>query len=97
MVTRSSGEFVASFCISAIWTRVKAMPRKTISGIGDNHTFEAGDNTCYFSLKKKHANLLQILKSYKLEPMGPRNIGMIYRMNRIADHKINIKFIDTNY
>ncbi|GJQ87090.1 hypothetical protein Trydic_g23943 [Trypoxylus dichotomus] len=40
----------------------------------------------------------QILKSYKLEPLNgdPEKLGMVYRMNRIPDRKINLKFINTN-
>ncbi|KAK4877717.1 hypothetical protein RN001_010223 [Aquatica leii] len=40
--------------------------------------------------------LRKILKSYKLMPIGNPQIGMVYRMNRIADRPINVKFINTN-
>nr|QYA71965.1 cytochrome P450 [Anoplophora glabripennis] len=41
--------------------------------------------------------LKKILQSYKLELEADLNVGMVYRMNRIPDRPINIKFINTNY
>ncbi|KAF5282396.1 hypothetical protein FQA39_LY17593 [Lamprigera yunnana] len=40
--------------------------------------------------------LKKILMAYKLLPIGNPQINMIYRMNRIADRPINVKFINTN-
>nr|WCC58044.1 cytochrome P450 [Pharsalia antennata] len=41
--------------------------------------------------------LKKILRSYRLEPEENSDIGMVYRMNRIPDRPINIKFINTNH
>ncbi|KAF2879869.1 hypothetical protein ILUMI_26299 [Ignelater luminosus] len=40
--------------------------------------------------------LKKILQSFKLVSTQPPEIGMVYRMNRIPDRSINIKFVNTN-
>ncbi|XP_028147894.2 probable cytochrome P450 12a5, mitochondrial isoform X2 [Diabrotica virgifera virgifera] len=41
--------------------------------------------------------LKEILKNFRLEVNDKRKMGMVYRMNRIPDRSINIKFLDTNH
>ncbi|KAJ3662902.1 hypothetical protein Zmor_007219 [Zophobas morio] len=41
--------------------------------------------------------LAEILKNFVLEPAGSDNVGMVFRMNRIPDRPINIKFVNTNH
>ncbi|KAG5892918.1 hypothetical protein JTB14_006233 [Gonioctena quinquepunctata] len=41
--------------------------------------------------------LKEILQKFRLEVESPMEVGMVYRMNRIPDKRINIKFLDTNH
>ncbi|XP_068893179.1 cytochrome P450 CYP12A2-like [Tenebrio molitor] len=41
--------------------------------------------------------LTEILKNFRLEPAGNTDVGMVFRMNRVPDRPINIKFANTNH
>ncbi|XP_008190935.1 cytochrome P450 CYP12A2 [Tribolium castaneum] len=41
--------------------------------------------------------LTEILKNFALESAGSSDVGMVFRMNRIPDKPISVRFVDTNH